>query len=91
MILTMSKNRKLLVGTIALVLVIALFGGTGAVVAHEDEETSDGETSDYCHGDYENDHEDHHENYEDHHGGNHHHEDGSSSWGFIEMIRELFS
>ena len=83
----MSRNRKLLVGTIALVLIIGLFAGTGLIMAHEDdgEDSSEEEGTWHCH--YE-DHENHHA--DDHHRGNHHHGDGSNSGGFISLIRRLF-
>ena len=79
----MSKNRKLLVGTITLVLILGLLAGTGVIMAHEDdgEDSSEGEETWHCH---DEDHE------ADHHGGNHHHEDGSNSGGFINLLRRLF-
>ena len=88
----MSWNRKILVGTIVLVLVIGVFAGTSVIMAHEDDGPSDGEDSGeeegtwHCHNE---DHDDHHDDY--HHERGHHHEDGSSSGGFISLIRRLFS
>ncbi len=87
----MSRKRKLLVGTIALVLVIGVFAGTGVILANEDDEISnredpsDEEGTWHCH---QEDHEDYHE--DDHHRGGHHHEDDSTSGGFISLIRRLF-
>lgn len=73
----MGSNRKLLVGTVALVLIIGLLAGTGVIMAHEEDEPSNGEESDedgtwHCHPE-EEDH--HHEVDEHHHGGGHHHEE----------------
>ncbi len=87
----MSRKRKMLVGTIALVLIIGLLAGTGVIMAHEDNAASNGEDPSeeegtlHCHNE---DHEDDH--VDEHHEGNHHHEDGSTSGGFFSLIRRLF-
>ncbi len=94
----MSKNRKLLAGTIALVLVISLFVGTSLIMAQESDELSNGEEPGeyeepwYCHDqeEHEDHYEDHHEDDDHHHGGRHHHEDGSFGGGFTRMIRRMF-
>jgi len=78
---SMASDRKLLVGTIAVVALIAVGAGAGLVMAHEEDTGEEGDTGEYCH-DY--DHEDHHR------GGGHHHGEGYS-WSFRGMIRRLFS
>lgn len=94
----MGPNRKLLVGTIALVLIIGLFVGTGVIMAQGENEPSNGEESDedeepwYCHDqeEHEDHYEGHHEDDDHHHGGRHHHEDGSFGGNFVSTMRRFF-
>jgi len=70
-----------------LILIIGLFAGTGAILAHEDDELSNGEDTSEGEGTW-HCHQEGHDDY--HHRGSHHHEDDSTSGGFISLIRRLF-